>query len=464
MLSATLHRGHVFHLAGNPGAEAAPAALREHPDGGLLVDDRGRILACGPVRDLAIPDGTRIETHAGAFLLPGFVDCHVHFPQVHVPDSFGGGQLLEWLDRCVFPAEARFADPAFARDAAAHFCDALLGAGTTCALVYGSQFPAAQEALFEELGRRGMRAVVGRTTMVKGPPAAAPLLSPIDESIRLCREEIGRWHPAAADAATALVHVALIPRFALSLDVEAFRRLGELWAEVRDRGVRFSTHLSENDRPGDGEIEQVLRTFQVGRYLDVYDGLFLPGSRRGGESFLGPRSVFAHAVHVTGAEVHRLAESGSAVAHCPVSQLFLGSGTMPWRTLRAAGIRVGAGTDVGAGDTFAIPEVLNSAYKVHMGAGTALHPAEVLHLGTLGGAQALALDDRVGNFDAGKEADFLVVSAAGDPLLARRLEAAPSTEARLFTLLMGLRPRHIREVRVRGREPVFDRPEAGRPE
>jgi guanine deaminase len=410
------------------------------------------------VAELTIPDGTLIQDHGGAYLFPGFVDCHIHYPQVWSQDCYGGGELLEWLERCIFPAEARLSNPALAREAARDFCDALIRAGTTCSFIFGSQFPAAQEALFEELRSRGMRAIAGRTVQVRGPPAAQPLCTSETDAIRLCREELERWHPAKAEVDRALVRVALIPRFALSLTIEGLRLLGELFDSVKDRGVFFSTHLAENARPGDGEVEKVIETFRVKSYLDTYDGLFLPGSRRGGNSFLGPRSIFAHAVHCTDGELSRLARAHSRIAHCPVSQLFLGSGTMPWRRIRAAKVKLGVGTDAGAGDTFSVPDVLNACFKVHMSephpSSLALHPAQLLHLGTLGGAQTLSLDHRIGNFDPGKDADFLVVTASDDPLLARRLEACESKEARLFALLMGFSRASIRHVFVRGREVV----------
>ena len=201
----------------------------------------------------------------------------------------------------------------------------------------------------------------------------------------------------------------------------------------------------------------MLAHFGIARYLDTYDGRFLRGSREGGPSFLGRRSVFAHAVHCQKGELQRLAETGSSVAHCPISQLFLGSGTMPWRRVTGAGVVLGVGSDVGAGDSFSIPAVLGAAHKVHASAPGAaryhLHPAELLHLATLGGAQALALDHRIGNFDAGKEADFVVVDPAGVPGMSGLLAAAASrgSVAPLFALLTTLAAGGVAATFVRGR-------------
>jgi guanine deaminase len=253
-----------------------------------------------------------------------------------------------------------------------------------------------------------------------------------------------------------------VPRFSLSVTPRTLAALGELYAGVRDRGVYFHTHLSENDRPGDGEVTAVRTTYQVADYLDTYDGRFLPGSAVGGRSFLGRRSILAHAVHCSDRELARLAATGSSIAHCPTSQQFLGSGTMPWRRTTAAGVRVAAGTDIGAGDAWLIPRVLNDAYKVHLsepGADSiALHPAELLYTGTLAGAQALDLDARIGNFDVGKDADVVLVQASGWEPLARTLEHVGradderlAAEQTLFAVLLGLHEPAVGGVFVAGR-------------
>ncbi|MET0864746.1 MAG: amidohydrolase family protein, partial [Nakamurella sp.] len=237
---------------------------------------------------------------------------------------------------------------------------------------------------------------------------------------------------------------------------------GELYDSVRDRGVYVHTHLNENDRPGTGEVAATLGAYQVNSYLDTYDGKFLPGSTVGGKSLLGPRTILAHAVHCQDGELARMAETGTSISHCPVSQQFLGSGTMPWQRTVAAGVNIAAGTDFGGGDEWLISQVLADAFKVHISepgaAGISLHPAELLFLGTVAGARALDMEDRIGNLDAGREADFLVIDPArwppllaavgqgtrsDDPLLAR--------DQTLFALLMTMREPAIAEVYVKGR-------------
>jgi guanine deaminase len=457
----TLHRGHVFHLAGRPTLAEAAAALVEISDGGLRVDSAGAIDWCGPWADRPTADDEVID-HGAAFLLPGFVDTHVHFPQVYSVDAHGGGRLLDWLERCIFPAEARLADGGFAATAARDFCGRLAAAGTTASLVFGSAFPVAQEALFAEYERRGLRGVIGRGIQTVGPSAATPLLTSEEDAVRLTEAEIERWHAPSLEAAgRALVSVAVVPRFALSVTRRTLEALGELYEHYRPRGVYFTTHLSEDARPGDGEIATVLRDYEVPSYLDTYDGRFLAGGERGGRTLLGRRSVMAHCVHCGDDELARLASSGTSIAHCPTSQLFLGSGTLAWRRVQAAGVNVAAGSDIGAGDAWCLPEVLNAAYKVHLGApgaaSVALHPAELLHLATVAGARALDLEDRIGNLERGRDADFVVIDPARQESLALALAAVapddrPEDRARrLFALLMACREPALAAVYVRGR-------------
>lgn len=472
--TAHVHRGHVFHIAGEPTVAEAAAALVSIPDGALVVSDGGRIEFCGEFGDLPQRfTGVQVVDHRPAFLLPGFVDTHIHFPQTYAGDSYGGGQLLEWLDTCIFPAEARFADPVFAATAAREFCAQRIRAGTTQALVFGSAFPHAQNSLFTETRNHGLRIVSGRGVQTTGPASARALITDEQEAIRLVSEEIETWHAAdTGDVDTAMLHVAIVPRFSLSVTAETLKNLGELYDSVRTRGVYVHTHLNENDRPGTGEIDATKAAYGVHSYLDTYDGKFLPGSQVGGKSLLGRRTVLAHAVHCQEAELARLARSGTSIAHCPTSQQFLGSGTMPWKKTVAAGVNIAIGSDFGGGDEWLLPQVLADAFKVHMGEGgmgeggmgedgeegVSLHPAELLFTGTLAGARALDMEGRIGNFDAGKEADFVVVDPRAWPQLdaaihhgVRSDDPGRARDQTLFALLMAMREPAIVGVYVQGR-------------
>ena len=466
----TIYRGHLLHVSGSPALDGAADALVSEPDGALAVDATGRIAYAGAWTGVPASLAGDEVVLTGACLLPGFVDTHVHFPQTLTTDEFGGGELLEWLERCVFPAESRLADPVFAELVATEFVRRRVSAGTTAALVFGSAFPEAQDALFTRTLDAGLRVVSGRGIQTVGPASAATLLTGEDAAIGLSRDEIVRWHGRdaggpAPDPRSALAQVALVPRFSLAVTPETLNRLGDLYTDVRDDGVYFHSHLNENDRPGDGEIAAVRELYGVEAYLDTYDGRCLPGSRASGESLLGRRSILAHAVHCTDRELHRLAETGSSIAHCPTSQLFLGSGTMPWQRTVASGATIAMGTDIGAGDEWLIPRVLNDCFKVHMSEigdrSTAIDPAQLLFLGTLAGARALDQERLFGNFDTGKDADFVIVDPSAQPGFALALEAAADGGPRshLFTLLMGMREASITGVFVRGQRIVA--PEVG---
>lgn len=463
-MTAQVHLGHVFHVSGSPTVTESAAALVSIPDGALVVDDGGRIVFCGERGAIPAEHASAVtHDHRPGFLLPGFVDTHIHFPQTYAGDSYGGGQLLEWLTNCIFPSESKFADPEFAQRAAVEFCRRRVAVGTTAAMVFGSAFPHAQDALFTETAKAGLRIVSGRGIQTVGGDTAAPLLTSEEDAIRLTREEIDKWHAADTGVVeTALLHVAIVPRFSLSVTTETLKNLGELYDEVRDRGVYVHSHLNENDRPGTGEVATTKQVYQVNSYLDTYDGKFLPGSRVGGKSLLGRRTILAHCVHCQDVELARMAETGTSVSHCPVSQLFLGSGTMPWLRTVASGVNISAGTDFGGGDEWLIPRVLGDAFKVHItepgDAGVSMHPAEMLFIGTLGGARALDMENRFGNFDVGKEADFVVIDPSGTPALAATLANAVrsddhdlSRDQTLFGLLMGIRETSIAEVYVQGR-------------
>jgi guanine deaminase len=439
-----VYRGHLIHIGGAPGLRAARDHLVSIPDGALAVDDAGTIGYSGTYRGLPEMTTEVIDCRPG-FLLPGFIDTHLHYPQTHCVDSHGGGQLLDWLQRCIFPAEAMLADIDYARGVARDFCTRRIAVGTTTALVFGSAFPHAQDALFEESIAAGLRTISGRGIQTVGPEAAGPLLTGDGQAIELTHNEIERWH----NRGDGLTHVAVVPRFALSVTEKTLHALGELYEAVRGDGVYFHTHLSENL----DEIDAVRTGYGVEHYLDTYDGRCAGG----GVSLLGRRSVFAHAVHCTDHELARLAETGSSIAHCPTSQLFLGSGTMPWRRTTASGVTVALGTDVSAGDEWLIPRVLNDCFKVHIsepgGQALSIPPADLLFTATLAGARALDIEDRVGNLDAGKQADFVVIDPQRQALLPELLARIDPGDADrvLFTLLMSMREDAIDGVYVRGR-------------
>lgn len=315
--------------------------------------------------------------------------------------------------------------------------------------------------MFTETARVGLRLVSGRGIQTVGPDSAEPLLTSEADAIALTRAEIERWHGAdTGDPSTSLLHTAIVPRFTLSVTTQTLRALGELYAEVADTGVYVHTHLNENNRPGTGEIDSVKQLFEVDTYLDTYDGKFLPGSAHGGESLLGRRTILAHAVHCTDAELDRMAQTGTSIAHCPTSQLFLGSGTMPWRRTVGSGVTVAAGSDCGAGDEWLISRVLSDAFKVHISepgdAGVSIHPAQLLFTGTLAARELSTRGSvrqprrRQGGRLPGHRAVAMAAAGSGpcERDSGRRRDLAREQE--LFALLMALREPAIAEVYVRG--------------
>ncbi len=419
------YRAAIFHLLEEPASGRTPAHAY-HPDGLLLVED-DRIAACGDFEALKDQLGAApVEAFPGRLITPGFIDLHIHFPQLEAIAAYGE-QLLDWLDRYIYPAEAAFADPAHAAAAASAFLDALLRHGTTTALVFGSSHKASVEALFTEALGRNMRLIAGKVLMDRGAPDA--LLDGRDGGRRDTLDLIADWNGKGR------LGYAVTPRFALTSSPAQLAMAGEILADHPD--VWLQTHLAESP----AEIAAVGGLFpDAGDYLAVYEAAGLV--RR--------RSVFAHCVHLDNAGFARLAGADAAVAFCPASNLFLGSGLFPLRAALTEGVKVGIGTDVGAGTSVSVLANLGEAYKVGQLQHQPLDPLQAFYLATLGGARALDLDDRIGNLAPGKEADFLVLDLAATPVLAARTGAAASLEERLFALMILGDDRVVEQTYVAG--------------
>jgi len=408
--------------------KGAEPFIFEYFDDGLLVIEDGLVVEVGDASDLmshlggAIP----ITDYRGKIIAPGFIDCHVHFPQLDIIASYGE-QLLDWLNRYAFPVEARFADESHAHEVAGIFLDELLDNGTTTALIFGTVHPHSADAIFEAAEARGMRLIAGKVMMdcncpqeLQDDPASA-----YDDSKRL----IERWHGKGR------LGYAITPRFALTSSAEQLAAAGKLAAEYPD--VWVHTHLAENT----AEVEEIARLFPDSRsYLDVYDRFGL----------VRQRSVFAHCLHMDDIDRQCMAKKGSAAAFCPTSNLFLGSGLFDLLEMWSADIRVGLGTDVGGGTSLSLLKTASEAYKVLHLQDQAMPATTALYLATLGAAEALQLDDKIGNFESGKEADFVVLDPAGTSLSKRRTDLASSIEETLFAITMLGDDRHIAETYVAG--------------
>lgn len=406
--------------------DAGHEAVVHHADGLLVVED-GIVVARGDYEQtIARFPGLAVQHFADKLLIPGMVDTHVHYPQTDCIASHGH-QLLDWLENHVFPAEKAFSDPIHARTTASFFLDELLRNGTTSALVFATVHSASVDALFEEALLREMRIVSGKVLMDLGPDGLR------DEPCSCGRAEsealIGRWRGRGR------LGYAVMPRFALSCSDAQLELAGELLVTHPD--VLLHTHMAENP----AEIAAVTERFGAcPDYLSVYERFEL----------VGPRSVFAHCIHMESGAIARMAHAGAGAALCPTSNLFLGSGLFDLAALDAGGVRVGLGTDIGAGTSFSLLQTQGEAYKVCQMRGTALAPFRSLYLATAGGARILGLGDRIGALAPGMEADFILLDPAATPLLARRTRGRPLFE-RLFALQILGDDRAVHATFVAGR-------------
>lgn len=422
----TIYRANVLDTPDDP---FTGGALRSEQEAAIAVLD-GRIVARGAwdgVRS-AHPDDDVVDLRHG-LLLPGFVDTHVHFPQVRVIGGLGM-PLLDWLDRCALPEEARLADPAKAADVAAEFLTGLVAAGTTSALVFGSHFETAVDVFCEQAARSGLRITTGLVVSDRGlrPELLTNPARAHAESMRLAR----RWHGRGR------LRYAVTPRFALTAGPDLLDACARTLADVP--GAMFTSHVNENP----AEIAQVLQLCEADSYTGAYD-------RHG---LLGPHAVLAHNVHPTDAELELLADRGGAVAHCPTSNAALGSGLFPMRRHLRAGVPFALGSDVGAGTGFCLMKEGLQAYflqQLHPD-GLLLTPAQLLYLATMAGARALGFDDEVGDLSVGKRFDAVLLRPLpGDPLAVGLTHAqdAPDALAKVFALGA---PADIAGVWVDGRQ------------
>ncbi|MEP7276973.1 MAG: guanine deaminase, partial [Betaproteobacteria bacterium] len=405
-------RGTVLHFVDDP-LDAGAHAYEHFPDGLLVVDDGVGVGAGEATAALArLPAGTPVVDRTGYLILPGFVDTHIHYPQTDMIAAYGE-QLLAWLERYTYPAEQRFGDIAHAREVAEFFLDELLRCGTTTALVYATVHPESADAFFAAAQARGTRMIAGKVLMDRNCPEF--LRDTAESGYADSKALIGRWHGKAR------LSYAVTPRFAPASTERQLELAGRLLDE--HPGVYLQTHVAENR----AEVAWAAELFPWSRsYLGVYDRFGLV--RR--------RSVFAHCLYLDEADRARMGAAGAAMAFCPSSNLFLGSGPFDLDAARRHGVRVGLGTDVGAGTSFSQLRTLDAAYKVVQLAGQRLSPLSAFYLATLGSARALYLDDRIGNFLPGKEADFIVIDPAATPLLARRTKHASNLQDTLFALMM----------------------------
>lgn len=416
-----LLRASIFHTP-------TATKLHSHSDGALAIE-AGRIVACGDYADLAKahPDAP-VRDLRGGFLLPGFIDTHVHFPQLRIIGALGYS-LLDWLEQIALPEEARLAGP-YANALAHDFIAALASHGTTTALVFGSHFAAATASLFDAARQRGLRIFAG---LVMSDRNLLPALHQTPEAAYTKAKALIARYP----------NYAVTPRFALSTSEAMLEVCAALLKEHPT--ARFTTHINENPR----EIEEVGRLFPAAEdYLAVYEHY----------SLINRHAVLAHNIHTTDAQLERLAAHRASIAHCPSSNAALGSGIFPMQRHLDANVHFALGTDVGGGTGFGMMKEALQSYLMQRVAAQplTLSPAQMLYLATRAGAEALALENETGDFTPGRAADFVYLQPARDSVLEavlKRTETSDQILAALFTLAD---TKTIREVTVNGNV-VFNR-------
>ena len=422
-------RGDLLDFTAAPAwGDVAPAGLRWRPDHWLLVED-GRIAGARP-GDQPPGDDWRKHEYPGRLILPGFIDTHVHSPQLDVIASYGT-ELLDWLDTHTFPAEMRYADDAVAHAGAARFLDALLAHGTTSAVVFPTVHKVSVDRLFEAAAARSMRLIAGKVLMDRHAPPG--LCDDVEQAERECAELIERWHGHGRLA------YAVTVRFAPTSTPEQLAMAGRL--RTRHPGVYMQTHLAENR----AEVEWVRTLFPAARsYLDVYAR----------NDLLDERSVFAHGIWLDGADRAALAGAGAQIAHSPSSNLFLGSGLFDWRANLDAGVAVSLASDVGGGTSLSMLRTMADAYKVQAMRGERLTAWVALHAATCGAAHALHLGDELGSLEAGAAADVCVWDVAVGPVAVQRDSLARSLHARLFAWMTLADDRNLVDAWVAGSKPA----------
>jgi len=424
-------RSAILDFVADPFFVSESESVRYIPDG-LLVIEHGAVKELGVYEQLREKyAGAAIESYPDQIILPGFIDLHIHFPQTEMIAAYGE-QLLEWLEKFTFPIEQKFRDKAYCDQVAPIFIDQLLRNGTTTALVLAAVFPESVEALLEESDRRKMRLIAGKVMMDRNAPDF--LKDTAESSYHESKALIEKWHKKGRSL------YAVTPRFAPTSTPEQLAYAAKLLEEFPD--TYLHTHLSENLN----EVAWVKELFPDSKgYVDAYDQFGL----------VGERSIFAHCVQLTETEFDRLAEAKSAIAFCPTSNTFLGSGLFNLERATSAQINVGLATDVGGGTSFSMLQTANEAYKIAQLRRQKLSPFQAIFLATLGGARALCLDDKIGNFEVGKEADFIVINPRSTPIMALRNppETPTTLEAlgdRLFSLIIMGDDRAIRATYILG--------------
>ncbi|EEZ39042.1 guanine deaminase [Photobacterium damselae subsp. damselae CIP 102761] len=405
-------RASILHFINDPVKTDNISDSYQYLNDGLLVIENGCIKEMKNFDSIDKSKYNNFVDYSGKLICPGFIDTHIHYPQTQMISAYGE-QLLEWLESYTFPTEQQFENKLHAKAISKFFVNELLKNGTTTALIFGTVHPQSVDALFEEALEKNMRIIAGKVMMDRNAPDY--LLDTPETGYQESKNLINKWHNKGR------LQYAITPRFAPTSSPEQLNAAGKLRLEYPE--VYVQTHLSENK----SEIEWVKSLYPDREgYFDVYEHYGLAGKK----------SIFAHSIHLTDKEWSDFERTDSVMSFCPTSNLFLGSGLFNIEKAEKHNIRIGLGTDIGAGTSFSQLESLNEAYKVMQLQGQKLSSFKGLYLATLGGAKALSIDDKVGNFIIGKEADFIVLDWASTELQKLRHKHSKNLEDKLFSLMM----------------------------
>jgi guanine deaminase len=421
------YRGAILHFLDYPKHTHDKEAYQYFPDG-LLIVAKNKIQAVGNFKDLhsTLPNTTEIIDYKNHLIMPGFIDTHTHYAQTEIIASFGQ-QLLEWLNTYVFPTEAKHNDPQYATKIADYFLEELLRNGTTTAAVFSTVHINSADTLFACADKLNMRIITGKTMMDRNAPEY--LLDTPASSYADSKALIEKWHGKNR------LQYALTPRFAPTSSEAQLEMVAKLKKEFPDTYIQ--THISENKN----EVKWVQELFPWSKnYTDVYDHYGL----------LGDKTILGHAVHISDQEFQRLTTTRSVISWCPTSNFFLGSGLFNLKKAREFNTRIGIGTDVGGGSSFSMLRTVNEAYKTAAVQGTILSPLESFYYLTLGNARALSLEKFIGNFESGKEADFIILDLHNTPLLDYKMQHAKTLEDKLFNLAILSDDRAVQATYING--------------
>jgi len=422
------YRGRLFDFQKNADISDLEKGARFYEDG-LLIVNNGLVEIAGDYHTIIknLKQEIEIENFGKSLILPGFIDTHVHSVQTKAIASFGK-ELLDWLDNYTFPAEKKFEDPDYAQLHTRFFLDQLLKNGTTTAVIFPSVHETSTRALFDVALDLNLRLIAGNTWMDRNAPDYLTMSA--DVSYNLSKKLIETYHNKKR------LSFAVTPRYAITSSPEALELAASLFREYDD--LYLQTHISENRK----EIEMVNHSYPEHKnYLDVYDDF----------GMLTERTFLGHGIYLEDEELKRISQTGTKIVHCPTSNLFLGSGLFDYQKVSGHNIQVTLGSDVGGGTSFSMLQTLQDAYKISALHGNPIQPLLGFYLITQGAAKALGFENKIGNFDPGKEADFIVIDTDLNPLLKYRIEEAHSLDDLLFALMMLGDDRIVKETFLMGK-------------